>query len=153
MSKIYNTIKDSVASFANLPISGNSEGDVRVVRDTGYQYYWHIPSTSGTLADWKVINDPEPSPITSKEKDFIELLNEMKLAYETFYETYSYTGNQLTLKEVWTNNTQTLKLYSRSFIYTGNQLTSETITRISDNKTLTRTYIYVANKLTERTIS
>jgi len=135
----------SVTSRGDLPVSGNTLGDVRFVRDDSLQYYWSISSSTGSLADWKVINGPI---ISDDEKSFHELLNEYKMALETSYETYSYTGSRLTLKEVWTDNTLTTKLFSRTFSYTGSRLDSDVVTRISDGVTLTRTYSYTGSKLT-----
>jgi len=135
---------DAVTSKDDLPISGNSLGDVRLVRDDSLQYYWSVSAATGSLADWKVING---HPVNNDEKSFHELLNEYKMALETFYETYSYTGNKLTLKEVWTDNTLVTKLFSRTFSYTGSRLDSDVVTRISDGVTLTRIYSYIGNKL------
>ena len=43
--------KDSVADFASLPLVGNSDGDVRVTRDTDNIYVWDAGSTSWVLAN------------------------------------------------------------------------------------------------------
>jgi len=150
MAKLAKLFKDSVSTFSSLPTSGNVQGDVRIAKDTGFQYYWAVTSGSGSLADWRVINDPVPSPITAKEKEFLEILKQYKLALETFYETYSYTGNQLTTKDVWTDSGLTTKLFSRAFTYTGSKLTSDVVTRISDGATVTRAYTYTGNKLTSK---
>ena len=47
--------KDSVASYSNLPTTGNTENDSRFVRDTDKLYTWSISSSSGNLSDWKEV--------------------------------------------------------------------------------------------------
>jgi hypothetical protein len=46
------TFKDSVVSQANLPLTGNSQGDARIANDTGNCYVWNIPDSTGDLSDW-----------------------------------------------------------------------------------------------------
>jgi len=53
-------MKESVATYNDLPISGNTENDVRITRDTDHMYTWTIASSSGNLSDWLDIG-----PITS----------------------------------------------------------------------------------------
>ena len=48
-------LKDNVSSYANLPLTGNSENDVRITSDTDKMYTWGISASSGLLTDWKEI--------------------------------------------------------------------------------------------------
>ena len=48
-------LKDSVATYNDLPISGNTENDVRITQDTDKMYTWGIASATGSLSDWKEI--------------------------------------------------------------------------------------------------
>lgn len=48
-------VKDSVATYNDLPITGNSENNVRIAQDTDKMYTWGISSASGSLSDWKEI--------------------------------------------------------------------------------------------------
>jgi len=45
-------VRDTVASQANLPLTGNTIGDGRVTTDTGHLYIWSIDASSGLLTDW-----------------------------------------------------------------------------------------------------
>lgn len=45
-------MKASVATYNDLPISGNTQNDLRIVRDTDRMYTWSIPATGGSLGDW-----------------------------------------------------------------------------------------------------
>lgn len=47
---------NSVSTNANLPLIGNSIGDVRIVRNSGIQYYW-------SSSDWIPINSTESSSL------------------------------------------------------------------------------------------
>jgi len=48
-------LKDSVATYNDLPVSGNTENDVRITQDTDKMYTWGIASATGLLSDWKEI--------------------------------------------------------------------------------------------------
>ncbi|MHA1704099.1 MAG: hypothetical protein ACTSWK_17745, partial [Promethearchaeota archaeon] len=56
LQKIFNgtlvTIKSSVDTYNNLPISGNTTGDGRITSDTGHLYIWLNTLASGSLSDW-----------------------------------------------------------------------------------------------------
>lgn len=60
MSAQAKTFKPSVDTFNSLPTTGNTEGDFRLVRDNGRQYYWSTASTSGNILNWKLLNDITP---------------------------------------------------------------------------------------------
>ncbi len=45
-------VRDTVSTYANLPLSGNVIGDGRVTTDTGHLYLWSIDSSTGLLTDW-----------------------------------------------------------------------------------------------------
>lgn len=59
MGDIVKIFKGSVPSSADLPLSGNVQGDVYTVIETGAQYYWEPIVAVGDLMDWRLINDPE----------------------------------------------------------------------------------------------
>ena len=44
--------KAGVASYVNLPLTGNAKGDARIANDTGHLYVWSIDESSGELTDW-----------------------------------------------------------------------------------------------------
>jgi len=46
------SFKVGVAAQANLPLTGNTKGDARLVNDTGHLYVWTIEASSGLLTDW-----------------------------------------------------------------------------------------------------
>jgi len=149
LSKQAKTFKGSVASLSVLPISGNTEGDARVVRDTGYQYYWSITSGSGSIHDWKLLNDPEPSAITTDEKLNLELENEFMLASKTYYIKLTYVGatNKVAAKDVYTDSGMTVKLFNKTITRTGNKVIKTTLTRISDGATKIKDIGYIGNKV------
>lgn len=53
-------MKESVDTYNSLPVTGNTENDLRITRDTDTMYTWSIASASGDLSDWFNIG-----PITS----------------------------------------------------------------------------------------
>lgn len=65
-------LRSPAASYAELPLSSNVLGDLRIVADIGVLYTWMSESSSGTLANWKKVtvssyddlkNKPNASPM------------------------------------------------------------------------------------------
>lgn len=46
------TFKDGVATYNDLPITGNSKNDSRITNDTHHLYIWDTEESSGTLTNW-----------------------------------------------------------------------------------------------------
>ena len=46
------TFKESVSTYNNLPVTGNSQNEARITDDTGHLYVWSIEESSGELTDW-----------------------------------------------------------------------------------------------------
>lgn len=68
-------LKEAVASQANLPLTGNSENDVRITKDTDLMYTWSIAESSGTLDKWIQIGSVSSvdwSSITNKPISSVE---------------------------------------------------------------------------------
>lgn len=62
-------IKGSVNTKNDLPITGNSENDCYITKDTDRLYTWSISASSGTLDDWKDVGSTAEidwSAITNK---------------------------------------------------------------------------------------
>jgi len=53
--KIIRRLKASVATYNDLPITGNNPNDARFVRDTDILYVWSVDTPDGILANWKTI--------------------------------------------------------------------------------------------------
>ena len=49
-------VKDPVATYNSLPVSGNAENDCRMVKDTDQMYTWSIAASSGSISDWKQVS-------------------------------------------------------------------------------------------------
>ena len=45
-------LKEGVENYASLPITGNSENDVRITKDTDLMYTWSISASGGNVSDW-----------------------------------------------------------------------------------------------------
>lgn len=48
-------LKDGVDTYNDLPLTGNTENDVRIAKDTDKMYTWGISASSGTIDNWKEI--------------------------------------------------------------------------------------------------
>jgi hypothetical protein len=152
MPDIIKNFRASVATKNDLPLTGNIQGDVRVTRDTGAQWFWAPVAASGLITDWGLINDPEPLPevsssgtVTADEKDALELELEYRFGVVDRFKEYVYTGDDLTAINIWTDSGMTVQLFSKAFSYTSGNLTTITLTRISDSATLIKTLSYDMN--------
>lgn len=58
------SLRTPVASFTNLPLSGNVEGDIRIVLDIGAAYTWINSNGTGTFVDWKKLTVSNYSDLT-----------------------------------------------------------------------------------------
>jgi len=52
-------LRTPVSTYTNLPISENAQGNIRITTDTGLIYMWNIPSSSGSLSDWKKVTSSD----------------------------------------------------------------------------------------------
>ena len=48
-------LRSPVSTYANLPLTGNVLGDVRLATDTGDAYTWMLEASSGLITDWKKV--------------------------------------------------------------------------------------------------
>jgi len=63
------SIKSSVATYNDLPITGNTKNDLRIVQDTNQMYTWSLDVASGNLTDWVLLGSATAvdwSDITNK---------------------------------------------------------------------------------------
>ena len=81
------------------------------------------------------------------EKLTLELEMEFKAANLYYYKELSYTDTKLTGVDIYTDNTKTVTLFSKSLTYSDNKLTQSNLTRISDGATLTKVFNYSGSSL------
>jgi hypothetical protein len=48
-------LRSPVSTYANLPLTGNVHGDLRISTDTGDAYTWMLVESSGSLSDWNKV--------------------------------------------------------------------------------------------------
>ena len=48
-------LRSPVSTYANLPLTGNVQGDLRICIDTGDAYTWMLEASSGSLTDWNKV--------------------------------------------------------------------------------------------------
>ncbi len=143
--------KDSVSTFNSLPVTGNTLGDVRKTNDTGVQYWWSISSASGNLQNWRLVSgssNPETDPESISN---IELEFATALSNSSSFKELSYTGNKVTLIEIWESSSKTYKLFSKALTYSGNKVTTIVLTRHTDGTTMTKSLSYTGNNVTSVT--
>lgn len=138
-----------MVTYSSLPITGNVQGDVRSVRDTGIQYYWSVLSSNGEIDDWIILNERIGSGFIYQDEKFVL---EMELAHKfassnNYKEMIFDVDGQLTDVNIYADNTKTIQLFSLELSYTNSQLTQSVLTRISDGATLTKTLVYNGSEL------
>lgn len=62
------TYKGAVGSFADLPLSGNTKGDLYIASDTTKEYVWSSDSDSGTADDWQELGAVDLSKFYTKDE-------------------------------------------------------------------------------------
>ncbi len=152
MAKLVVNYRDAVSTYANLPLVGNVQGDVRTAIDTGIQYWWSNLAAAGEVTEWKILNDSVPSAIDDAEKLNTELESEYKAASLSRFKELTYVGKNLTAVNVYDSPAKTFHLFSKAFTYVGKNLTQVVLTRISDGATLTKVFAYVGKNLVSVTI-
>ncbi len=60
------SLRSPVSTYANLPITGNVLGDLRILTDLGVLYTWTSESGSGTLANWKKVTVSSYNDLTNR---------------------------------------------------------------------------------------
>ncbi len=60
------TYKGSVASKEDLPLSGNTLGDLYTTTDLGREYVWTLETDSGELSDWQELSKVDLSMFYTK---------------------------------------------------------------------------------------
>lgn len=88
--------------------------------------------------------------ITSTDED---LRFSLQFAQLTGYTKYTYTSGDLTKKEVFTDNTETNKLFNVDYGYSSGDISTVTVTRMSDSSTFTKTFGYSGGDLSSITIT
>ena len=63
-------LRSPVSTYANLPLTGNVLGDVRLSTDTGDAYTWMLEASSGLITNWKKVttsayNDLVGAPVST----------------------------------------------------------------------------------------
>jgi hypothetical protein len=133
------------AALSGAPVSGTYEiGDLHT---DSIGIIWRC-TVAGTPGTWEKL-----SPFTQSEKNNLELELSQILSTLVCHVVYTYTGQKLTLLEIFTDATLVTKLFSKTLTYTGNNLTQIVLTRISDSSTLTVNYTYSGATLTSSTKS
>lgn len=84
---------------------------------------------------------------TPEEKSNLELELEFKASQLTSFKELSYTGNNLTTVNIYTDNLMTILLFTKSLSYTGSKLVQTILTRISDGAVVTKDLTYSGNNL------
>lgn len=83
-----------------------------------------------------------------------DFLNSYKFAQKTGYKVFTYTGDNITEQNIYTDSTMSDLLYTVVYTYTGDKLTQVQITKADGSFTLTKTLAYdVNNNLTNITLT
>lgn len=84
---------------------------------------------------------------SQSEKLALELEMEFKAAKLYYYKEFGYTGNELTVIDIYEDKTKAIQLFGKTLTYTDGKLTQIDLTRISDSATLTKKFTYTGSQL------
>lgn len=90
------------------------------------------------------LGEQGPPGVSGLHAQFADLPNFVK---------FTYVGGTLTKKEIFRDDTESLKLYNIDYSYTLGNLTSIQVTRMSDMSTYTKTFTYLNEDLIEINIT
>lgn len=109
-------LRATVATYAELPLTNNVQGDIRITLDTGAAYTWINASGSGVWADWQKLivshyNDLQGAPTSSPLAIDNALLSlrsiYLNLVLAFFKNTILYSYNVLKMVEGMIDNFNT----------------------------------------------
>jgi hypothetical protein len=94
------SLRSPVNTYANLPITGNVLGDLRIATDIGVLYTWTSSSGSGDLTNWKKVTVSSYNDLTGRPDSSVLAINDATQAYvrlclNQIWLTYLYTVNAL----------------------------------------------------------
>ena len=75
------SLRSPVGTYANLPITGNTLGDLRIVSDIGALYTWMLSSGSGSLSDWKKVTVSSFNDLKGKPDSSVLAINDAMQSY------------------------------------------------------------------------
>lgn len=135
------TYPNPIAAGINIP--GQAKGDM--IYFDGTNWVLLVPGAAGYVLTTHGVG-MDPSWEVSSAAGLPAAL-EMELAFKVAnlanYKTFGYTGDDLTLIEIWVEPGMITKLFSKVLTYNGSgDLTQTVLTRISDGTVLTRDYVY-----------
>lgn len=90
------------------------------------------------LPAWASVSGGASTDDIEMELQFAELLR---------FTEFIYTGDNLTNKSIYADNTKVTKLFNVDYTYSGDDLSTVVVTRISDSASYTKTYAYSGGSL------
>ena len=82
------SLRSPVGTYANLPITGNALGDLRIVSDIGALYTWMISSGSGSLSDWKKVTVSSYNDLTGRPGSSLLAIDNCVTSIRNIYLNY-----------------------------------------------------------------
>jgi len=84
------SLRSPVSTYANLPITGNVLGDLRILTDLGVLYTWTSSSGSGSLSDWKKVTVSSYNDLTGRPTSTPLAIDDATQAIRNIYLNYVY---------------------------------------------------------------
>ena len=109
------------------------------------------PGEAREIAQDVVNNNPATSGISDYEHNKRKMELDFNTSYDSQYKVFSYSGNLVSAIDIWTDSSQTTKLYSKSLYYTGSLVTSSTMIDNINSITQTKVFTYSGNNITNMT--
>jgi hypothetical protein len=75
------SLRSPISTYANLPITGNVLGDLRILTDVGDLYTWTSESSSGDLTNWKKVTVSSYNDLTGRPDSSVLAINDATQSY------------------------------------------------------------------------
>jgi len=82
------SLRSPVSTYANLPITGNVLGDLRILTDLGVLYTWMSSSGSGSLSDWKKVTVSSYNDLVGRPGSTPLAIDDATLSIRNIYMNY-----------------------------------------------------------------
>jgi hypothetical protein len=93
-------LRSPVQTYAQLPITGNVLGDLRILSDLGTLWVWMSSNSSGSLTDWKKVTVSSYNDLVNRPSSSVLDINDatqsyVRLSLNNIWLTYIYIVNVL----------------------------------------------------------
>jgi hypothetical protein len=150
----YDAIKEFILSNIKTPKDGKDGVNATSIKDMyvkNYELYIEFEdgTTKSTKLPRQIVGSSGGTIITGGDSQYVDMELLFKSAYDTNYKQLTYTLGNITEINVWTNNTKSSLLFTKTISYLNGNITSISILDLTTAKNMTKNISYnIDNNIT-----